>query len=401
MTPSRSARTAPGVPAPSSPHASVPADSLDRPLRVLLVTEASSAGVGRHVIDLAEGLVARGHDVHLVYSARRIDRPFQEGLDRITGLARLEVPMRRGPHPSDARALAHLARYRREHGPFDIVHAHSTKAGILVRSLPRRAGTRVAYTPHCIYTMNPDLGRVSRTIARGVETSLIGRTDALVAVSPDEGDHVLQLGMAPGRVHVVPNGIEPIVGDRAAARAALGLPQDALVVGFVGRLCHQKDPALLVEAFARLAPGRPGLCLAMVGTGPLEEEVRARAAGLGTAVHWLGHRTPQQAMPAFDLLALPSRYEGLPYVLLEALAAGLPIVATEVGGVRLVVEDGVNGHVVPAGDPAALARALERFVDDPEHRVAAATSARERAPRFSVDEMVSRTETLYRTLLGR
>lgn len=370
------------------------------PLRVLLVTEASAAGVGRHVVDLAEGLLERGHVVHLAYSPARIDRPFEEGLARLEVGTTHAIPMRRGPHPGDLRALRALRRVLREHGPFDVAHAHSTKAGLLVRTLPSLGGARVAYTPHCIYTMNPDLGRPARAVARAIEVTLARRTDALIAVSPDEGEHVRGLGLRADRVNVVPNGVAPLESDRGGLRRALGFAADELVVGFVGRLCAQKDPGLLLEAFARLRGDHPRARLAMVGDGPLRHALHRRGARLelGDRVRWLGARPAAAVMPAFDVLALPSRYEGLPYVLLEALAAGLPIVATDVGGVRLAVEEGENGYVVPCGVADRFADALASLLADPARRERAGRAARARAPRFSIAEMVARTEAIYRRL---
>jgi len=175
------------------------------------------------------------------------------------------------------------------------------------------------------------------------------------------------------------------------------------VIGFVGRLCAQKDPALLLRACAALRASRPRLRLVVTGDGPLAGALRSAASELGLAgvVRWTGQLPAAEVMPAFDLFALTSRYEGLPYVLLEATACGLPIVATRVGGVPLVVEDGVNGSVVAVGDDAGLGAALARLADDPALRSRMARAASERAPRFSVATMVTRTEDLYRELLDR
>ena len=397
----RSRMPYPGAPEPGSRSREEPVGR--RALRILLVTEASSAGVGRHVIDLARGLGERGHEVHLVYSARRIDRPFAEGLAALPHLAAHEVAMRRAPHPGDLGAWLRLRRALARYGPFDVVHAHSTKAGLLLRALPSLGGARVVYTPHCIYTQNPALSPATRALARWVELGLARRTDALIAVSPDEREHVLGLGLDAARVRVVPNGVGPLGGERAAARRALGFAAGDLVIGFVGRLCAQKDPALLLEACAALRAGRPRLRLVVTGDGPLAGPLRRRAEelGLASAVRWTGHRPAAEVMPAFDLFALPSRYEGLPYVLLEATACGLPIVATRAGGVPWVVEEGVNGHVVAVGDRAGLAAALARLADDAQLRARMARAAAERAARFSVEEMVTRTEDLYRELADR
>ena len=369
-----------------------------RKLRVLLVTEAASAGVGRHVIDLAAGLIGRGHETHVAFSPTRIDPAFEAGLCSLPSLHAHELRMRRAPHPADLAARTRLTRIVREKGPFDVLHAHSTKAGLLVRSLPDLTGARVLYTPHCVRSLDPALSAPARSLVGRVERALSRRTDALIAVSPEERDHLVGLGVEPRRVHVVPNGVGPFAGDAAAARRVLGMPERATVLGFVGRLCAQKNPGLALEALALLRPYRPDLCLAMVGDGPLKGALvrRAHALGLAGCVGWTRAVPAERVLAGFDAFVLPSGYEGLPYVLLEALSAGLPVVATDVGGARQAIEEGWNGAIVPRGDAQALARALVTWVDDPAARRAAAGVSRALARRFSLDAMLDSIEGLYR-----
>ena len=163
-------------------------------------------------------------------------------------------------------------------------------------------------------------------------------------------------------------------------------------------MCHQKDPLFALRAFAALVREHSQARLVMVGDGPLEDAARAEARhlGLDAAVRWLGHRTAVEVMPAFDVFCMTSRYEAMPYVLLEALSAGLPILCTAVGGSRVAVEPGVSGNIVTDRRPEAFAAALGELFSDPGRRAAMARGARERAARFSVDAMVQATLEVYR-----
>jgi len=188
---------------------------------------------------------------------------------------------------------------------------------------------------------------------------------------------------------------------RSQARHALHLPDDAAVVGFVGRLASQKAPDALVSAFCKISLAHPNALLAIVGDGPLRQPLRRACEQLGLTgrVRWLGERNGQLAMPAFDVFVLPSRYEGLPYVLLEALLAGLPIVATDSAAAGLAVESGVNGHLVPVDDPNALARAVFHLLTDRNEREMFGRASRFRAARFSQQRMIEAIEGIYGELV--
>jgi glycosyltransferase involved in cell wall biosynthesis len=189
---------------------------------------------------------------------------------------------------------------------------------------------------------------------------------------------------------------------RAAARRRLGVADEELLVGCVASLYPKKDHRSLIEAFARLEPARLRAQLVMVGSGPLEADLRARAAQLGLAnrVMFVGSvPDPPALLPGFDVFALSSRYEGLPNALLEAMAAGLPAVATDVGGVAEVLEDGVSGLLAPAGDVPALAAALDRLLQDGQLRLEMGRRARELAGRFDIREVTRRTSEVYERVL--
>lgn len=383
---------------------------LSAALRVLHITEAAAAGVGRHVLDLAEGQLARGHVVSVAYSARRADEAFVRRSRALQALATHRVDMRRAPHVSDAAAVQSIRGILKTHGPFDIVHGHSSKGGAIARLLGRRSLLKVVYTPHCMYTMDQQARPLALALTRAVERRLARRTDAIIAVSPDEREHIVAIGIPDGKVHCVVNGIAALTGGnsldasacgRAFAREQLVLAADAVVVGYLGRLSRQKNPRLLLDAFARLGC-RANVRLAIAGDGELEKPMRAAAGELAIAdrVHWLGHRPAAEVLPALDVFALPSRYEGMPYVLLEALAAGLPIVATDVGGVRLTVRDGENGYIVSQPCPDEFARATEKLIGSPDQRARFGAVSRSLASEFTIDRMVEQTLAVYAQVLN-
>ncbi len=183
-------------------------------------------------------------------------------------------------------------------------------------------------------------------------------------------------------------------------RAAFGIPKSALVIGSVGRLSHQKAPERLLTAFISMAAARPEAHLLMVGSGELEAPLRTQiqAAGLSGRIHLTAAFTGPQAIPAFDILAMPSRYEAMSYVMLEAVAAGKPIVTTRVGGATTAILDGETGLIVDnSDDTSPLARAL-LSATEPERLKALSAATEARRTLFTLERMIEETESVYRTI---
>jgi glycosyltransferase involved in cell wall biosynthesis len=366
--------------------------------RVLMVVECSAGGTGRHVLDLAQGLIERRCDVHLIYSTRRIDKMFLDRLAEIQGLRQTVIPMRTAPHPRDVGAVRAIRRYMSAHGPFDIIHGHSSKGGALARLAAFATGTPAVYTLHGLIMMDPGLPRWKWMLYLSIELALSLRTSRIIAVSPEEMRAAKRLGLGRRRVILAPNGVGPQeLTPREQARKTIGVNDDALVIGFVGRLVEQKAPDVLIRAVAATLKAAPHVRLAIVGAGPLENSMRELAATLGMAdrVIWLGERDAREVMAAFDLFALSSRKEGLPYVVLEAMAAGLPVVATSSAGVEILIEPGVNGAVVRPDDPKAFGDALIELATDPLRLADSGRASLARASMFTVDLMVDRTLDAY------
>lgn len=377
-------------------------------MKILLVVEATLGGSGRHAVDLAGGLLKRDHEVHLVYSRLRADRNFIAGLDRLNAAhSRFqghEIPINRELSPFDFVAYLKLCRVVRQYGPFDIIHSHSTKAGFLSRLLVGRSGTRSVYTPHGLMTMDPRLPRSRRIAVSALESLLSRFCSAVIVVSPMERACARRAGIATNNLVVIPNGIDAKPEDpteRDRIRSHLGLNPDEVCVGWVGRFTDYKCPDRMLEAFAKfsLKVSKPAR-LVMIGAGPLAELLLRQAANLGIAnkVLFMGEADGPAHMPAFDILAHTSLFEGFAYVFLEALSVGVPVVTTNVGATAELVEESVTGHVCDPWDPERFAGLLQEIVDKPENRAFIARAARQRVARYSTTAMVGATVALYESL---
>jgi len=377
------------------------ASSHRRP-RVLLVVESAAAGTGRHVMDLASGLSARGCDVHVIHSSRRVDQPFLDRLDSLPEVRRASLPMRTAIHPADLFAVRAVRRFVRQHGPFDIIHGHSSKGGAIARLASIGNGAHAIYTIHGMTAADPGLSRLKRWLYTSIELLLSRFTSRIIAVSPEEQRIAIRMGFGEERTILIPNGIAPAPeADRNSIRRSLGLSDENVAIGFVGRLVEQKSPDVLVDAFARTVAVAPTARLVMIGDGPLMQPLQAQAKRLGVSekVLWLGERNALPLYAAFDLFAIASRKEGLPYVVLESLAAGLPVVATETAGVESLVETNVNGAVVPLGDVAGFAEGLTRIVCDADLRRHMGEASLNRSRHFTIDRMVNQTFAAYQDVL--
>ncbi|WP_395943282.1 glycosyltransferase family 4 protein [Brevundimonas sp.] len=365
-----------------------------RDVRILLVIEPSGGGSGRHVIDLAQALINDGHSVSLIYSPTRAELRFEAEAAALP-LRHLErLPMRRAVGPWDIAALLDLRRLIDRLGPFDIVHGHSAKAGALVRlAAPATAGR--IYTPHALYTLHASglgarlYGMIEMLLARST-------SEAVIAVSDEEARHARRWRFPDARLHTIPNGLAVATpADRRAARRALALPPRARVVGFVGRLCPQKDPVRFARA-VRLAHARnPHIVGVIIGEGALSGA--ARAAG-GDAIRMIGACDARDLMAGFDLFAMTSRYEGFSYALIEAAMAGVPILATEVGGVSAVSDAGARVERLPV---SATAEQLAQAMVETLERRRRPQIALGLQDRFSAARMAADTVAVYRRAFSR
>lgn len=371
--------------------------------------EATIGGTRRHLRDVALAQRAEGVDVAVAASALRMPEVRRDfAMLREAGVDVHEVPMVREIRPAvDTRHLLELRRLLKRLQP-DVVHTHSSKGGALgrVASLSTGIGRRV-HTPHTFaFLFSAMFSGHKRRIFRGVETYLGRRTDRIVAVGESEAATIRASGVVPAeRVVVVPNGIDasPWRGAPALDRAQLGVPDGVPLAAVVGLLNVAKGQDVLLRAMA-LEPARR-LHLLVVGHGEDEAALRALADELGIAarVHFLGWRADVPGiLAAVDFVVLPSRWEGLPYIVLEAMAAEKPVVATDVDGARELVREGQTGFVARREDPMDLARALALALAlDPKQRATmGAAGAALQAARYDQRTMARALVTLYEGVLG-
>jgi sugar transferase (PEP-CTERM/EpsH1 system associated) len=286
----------------------------------------------------------------------------------------------------------------------DVVHTHQIGALFYAGPAARRAG--VPLVVHTEHGKHYGDRRRTRWVGR-----LAGRHAArFLCVSEDIAAAAAANRIVPrGKIHVVPNGIdldrfrEPL--DKQRVRRSLGIPVDAPLIGTVGRLSEIKRQDLLIRAFQLVLSRVPDAHLLIVGDGPAMGELRELVAGLqiGARVHFAGYQPrPEAHLQAMDVFALSSRSEGMPLAVLEAWAAEVPVVATRVGGLPELIDDGGNGVLVDFGDEDALAGALCHLIADAEfsHRLGAAGRNRVES-RFSLRRMADEYQRHYVELLGR
>jgi glycosyltransferase involved in cell wall biosynthesis len=373
------------------------------PMRILLVVEATEGGLGRHVLDLAEGLVEAKHAVLVAASPTRMEAGFRTRLSSLEarGVESRSIPMPRSvKNPlADLRALTAVTKVAREWRP-DLIHGHSSKGGAYARQAGVLLGVPSAYTPNAF------------VFASGAQTlgarafvfleRMLGRvTDLLLCVSESERAIALQHRIGADHVAMVPNGVEL----PTAAHQAGGASRRPLSVLSVGRLADQKDPLLWAEIVLEAARRAPGeLQFRWAGEGPLRGEVEARLASgsAGTGV-LLGHRTDvPDLLRATDVVLMTSRFEGLPYALLDAMALGAPCVARRCPGVTELLDRDDAGVLVTGTDPRAFVDALVGLARDPARRDRVGAAAREAVrARYSLDAMIRGTVDAYAAVLGK
>ena len=369
-----------------------------RPLRIVQFTDSlDPSGVGEHIALLARELHTLGHPQIVVCPDTPAARPLME---QCASLGVEVVPLRVRDE-RDAGDYAQLVRLLRSRCDLFHTHAGITWEGCWGAFAAAEAGVPAVCTEHLPDSLAGEDGRAFKLrMSRGVVRT--------IAVSHGVARSLVGHGIVPAeRVRVVWNGIDveayaPVAPQRRAARRskALGLPPDTRLVLCVGRFTPQKGHDVLLEAaaLARRQDGR--VVLALAGDGPLRDELAHRAAQLGIAgaVRFLGrHADVPQLLGCADVLVQPSRFEGLPLTVLEAMAAALPVVVTDVIGCNETVVHGESGLIVPPEDPSALAGALLEVLGDPPRAARLGAAARLRAEReFAAPVMARRTLAVYR-----
>jgi glycosyltransferase involved in cell wall biosynthesis len=366
----------------------------DRPLRILHAVRAPVGGIFRHILDLANGQADRGHQVGIVADnltgGERAEAALKEIAPRLKlGVHRLAI--HREPFPTDILVWAHFMRLIRRLKP-EVLHGHGAKAGVFIRLNPRSKDTIRVYTPHggsLHYPLNTPTGALYSRLER----ALMNSTDLFLFESAFARDTYLRtVGIPKGLVRCVFNGVTADEFDPVVKAA------DATDIVYVGEFRHIKGADLLIDAVARLhADGKP-FTLTLAGDGEEMEALKAQVQRLGLteAVRFIGHVKARYGFSKGSLLVVPSRGDSMPYVVIEAAAAGIPMVAANVGGIPEIFGSNTDALFAP-NIVGAMADAIETALDDPADALARAKSLRERIfLHFSQKAMVEGVLAGYR-----
>ena len=381
-----------------------------KPLRVLIVSEPGIDGVFRHVEGLIDFLLISGVYVDFVYSSVRTTPTLYKLIKRVrnAGGQTLDIATGNGPSLADICALLRLSEFVRQRKP-SIIHAHSSKAGALVRLLPLKKHIGLYYTPNAYYGMGVTLG-LKNLIFNGIERRL-GNRAISIHVSPEESEfaaNTLKLNKA--QSVTIPNAVDFNIfhpsesrEQKARIKEQLGIPNDKIVIGSIGRLSCQKNPELLYRAFALFAEQRDQtepLYLLHVGNGSATEmrEMHQLAVELGIVdqvVRPAYRSDPEVFYRAMDAFCLSSRYEGLPFTGLEALASNLPLILTDAPGLQSFGDASYGFSHVYYGqlaDDQSLADAMQAWYTRRNATVNHRTIAQQH---FSIPEVYGKILQLY------
>ena len=368
--------------------------------RLLWLTKGlGRGGAERLIVDFASLIDRDRFDIEVAYVLAEKDALVPE-------LTAAAVPVH-CLNPASSKDLSWVLNLRRlvSERRFELIHTHAPLPAAAARVVLTQPRPKLVHTEHNLWTRY-------RRATYWANAITYSRNDHVLAVSKAVAASIdprraRRRGL-PMHIEVLHHGIRLVnaEGDdiqaRLRARLQLQLPVDAPVVGTVGNLTAKKDHGCLLHAFQLLSLRWPSAWLVIVGAGVLEEQLRRQADSLGVSERttFTGSRGDVAALlPAFDVFALTSRFEGLPIALLEAMAAGLPSVVTPIGGIAEVLTEGVEGWFAPVGDPTAFAGKLDQLFSDVAGRRAMGAAARLRAKDFDIGPAIRRVEQIYDEVL--
>ncbi len=366
----------------------------DQPLRILHAVRAPVGGIFRHILDLANGQADRGHEVGIIADSRtggeRAEAAFKEIAPRLKlGVHRFAI--HREPFPTDLLVWARFMRLIGKLKP-QVLHGHGAKAGAFIRLKSRSSESIRVYTPHG-GSLHYPLNTIKGALYSRLERALMNATELFLFESTFARDTYLRtIGTPHGLVRCVFNGVTADEFDPVVKAA------DATDIVYVGEFRHIKGADLLIDAVALLhADGKP-VTLTLAGDGEEMAALKAQVQrlGLAEAVRFIGHVKARQGFSKGSVLVVPSRGDSMPYVVIEAAAAGIPMVAANVGGIPEIFGSHTDALFAP-NIVGAMADAIEIALEDPEAAIARARSLRERIfLHFSQKAMVEGVLAGYR-----
>ncbi|MET4390118.1 glycosyltransferase involved in cell wall biosynthesis [Bradyrhizobium sp. F1.4.3] len=368
--------------------------SPDQPLRILHAVRAPVGGIFRHILDLANGQVERGHHVGILADSltggERAETALAELAPRLTlGVHRLAI--RREPSPDDFLVWLRMRRLVGKLKP-DVTHGHGAKAGAFVRMRRRSDDTIRIYTPHG-GSLHYPLNTLKGEFYARLERTLIDATDLFLFESAFARDTYQRIvGTPKGVVHCVFNGVTPEEFEPVV------IADDATDLTYVGEFRHIKGADLLVEAVARLHAGGNKVTLTLGGDGEETATLKAQVEKLGLtgAIRFVGHVKARYGFSRGRLLVVPSRGDSMPYVVIEAGAAGIPMIAARVGGIPEIFGND-SPALFAASNAEAMAEAIAAALENPQLTAQRAASLRERiSAHFSQQAMVDGVLAGYR-----
>lgn len=379
-------------------------------IKIIYILEATGGGTRRHITQILLHLDLDKFEPILFCAVKR-DRAFINDIELIRQ-RRIKVvifPMNRAISPvSDLCAILKMTGAIRKEKP-DIVHTHSSKAGIIGRIAAERAGVpKVIHTPH-VFPFEMAISPLKKRFYLMLERMAAKKTDLLLAVSQSEKAVAMEYGLfKEGNVIVNENGIEleswqKNIDKRNEIREQAGIPEDSFVVGMVARFMPQKGHEILISAAEILLKNNPKIHFALVGDGELKNKIRNLTIANQTNKYF--HFFTQTDNIAayysmFNCLVLPSFWEACPYTIMEAMAMGIPVIASAVGGVAEIIKDKKSGLLVPPDDGEKLADAIARLCEDRKFAEEMGKNGRKRImEKFLLSDSIKRLEEIYKVLI--
>ncbi len=370
-------------------------------IKIAIVVEAVLGGIRQHVYDIVCRLDKEKYDIYFLYSDRRADETFFEQKSELEKYAKL-IPcneMQREIGIQDLKAYKKIINVFKEIKP-DIVHCHSSKAGIIGRLAAKHCGVKkILYTPHAYAFQSPDISIIKKKVYITAERYL-SKHACNLTINVSKGELNLAAEYKIDRAEkftLIYNGIpELMLPDKSKLRNRLGLDNSKYYIGFTGRCAKQKDPMTFLEIAKSVSKRKPNVEFIYVGNGDMQQIMKRWISNneMESQIHMPGFRKDaSEIVGALDLYLSTALYEGLPYSMIEAMRAGVPIIATDVTGNNELVFENINGMLFPAGDVAEGCRMIEKQIK--EHCISEKAVKETFMESFSINTMMKKLNMVY------